>query len=206
MPREMNERKKNFDLLKWMRWKIEYLWRKSFNSVFRKRANPFLSPKNSAHVSLSRASSNRNEKFGIKWISRRAKKKNARENAIDTLWTIWSSPVTIADASTRFQIIGAAFRATGQTLIDLLINRAAVFPLPSGFACKWNYDWWASGAHNQFSTSILTICKLTIALPIDACTVRRASGIHTIACKNNNWNLNSTFWLNVCECMRWWVN
>lgn len=51
-----------------------------------------------------------------------------------TLRTIWSRPVALADALSRFQVVGAMLGAAGQALVHLLINGAAILALPAGLA------------------------------------------------------------------------
>lgn len=51
-----------------------------------------------------------------------------------------SSPVAVAHASGRFQVVGSMFGASGQTLVDLLVHRAAVLALPTGLAVALAVD------------------------------------------------------------------
>lgn len=70
-----------------------------------------------------------------------------------TLRAIWSSPMSIADTFSRFQIVDSVFRTWWQTFVNLLVDNVAISPFPSSF---------------------------TIALSINASSMFRAIGIFTI--------------------------
>lgn len=120
-----------------------------------------------------------------------------------TLRTIGSCPMTFADTCAGFQIICATFRASGQTLINLLVNGAAIFTLPSSLACVTKMKAEERNRNiNRFTTKVNShrVCWLrqsqskmieyfrwndesihTIALSIDTSAVTRTRWIHAIS-------------------------
>lgn len=58
--------------------------------------------------------------------------------------------MAFTDACAGLQIVSATFRASGQTLINLLVNGAAIFALPASFA----YEMPVKYARNDFQKLI----------------------------------------------------
>lgn len=50
------------------------------------------------------------------------------------LWTIYTGPVSLADATSGFEVVRAVVRATRQTLVHLLVDLVTPFTLPTCFA------------------------------------------------------------------------
>lgn len=49
-------------------------------------------------------------------------------------------PVAIADACGCLQVVRSMFRASGQTLVDLLVHSATILRLPTGLAVTLTVD------------------------------------------------------------------
>lgn len=98
--------------------------------------------------------------------------------------------MSIANACARLQIVCAVLRATGQALVDLLINGAAVVTLPAGFACahlglKQMRFWLNCTKKTEVDSKSRAKSdrRLTVTLAGNACSMSRARWIQAISCK-----------------------